>query len=114
MISGTEIRSWKHWVSLSLQVRANAEALINVTRRGFQFTGRRGVSGSGMEFGGAGVGANDKVSTGGDVLASGCNDWWKMMWPNTQSIKGLNQVSQQNPSTIVQPWSNGVTKNVRF
>ena len=89
------------------------EALIKVTRGGFRFTGGSGVSGSKTGFGRAGVGADDKVSTGGDVLASGCDDWRKMMWPNTQSIEGLNRVSQRNPSTIVQPWSNGVTKNVR-
>ena len=67
-----------------------------------------------MEFGRAGVGADDKVSTEGDIVASGCDGWQKMMWPNTQSIKGLKQVSQWYPSTIMQPWSNGVTKNVRF
>ena len=114
VVSGTEIRSWKCWVSLSLQARANAEALINVTHGGFRFTGGRGVSGSGTGFRRARVGADDKVSTGGDILASGCDDWQKMMRPNTQSIEGLNWVSQQNPSTIVQPWSNRVTKNVRF
>ena len=89
------------------------EALISVTHGGFQFTGG-GVSGSGMGFGRAGVGADVKVLTEGDVLASGCNDWQKIMRPNTQSIEGLSQVSQQYPSTIIQPWSNGVTKNVRF
>ena len=114
VVSGMESRSWKCWVSLSLQVRANVEALINVTHGGFRFTGGRGVSGSGTGFGRAGVGADDKVSTGGDVLASGCNDWRNIMRPNTQSIEGLNWVSQWNPSTIVQPWSNRVTKNVRF
>ena len=67
-----------------------------------------------MEFGRAGVVADNKVSTEGDVLASGCNSWWKMMWPNTQSIEGLNQVSQRYPSTIIQLWSNRVTKNVGF
>ena len=112
MVSGTEICSWKHWVSLSLQAQANMEALINVTHRGFCFTGGRGVSGSGMGLGRAGVGADDKVLTGGDILASDCNDWQKMMQPNTQSIEGLNWVSQRNPSTIVQP--NRVTKNVKF
>ena len=86
VVSGTEIHSWKHWVSVSLQARANMEAFINVTHGGFQFTSRRGVFGSGTGFGRARVGANDKVSTGGDVLASGCNDWWKMMRPNTQSF----------------------------
>ena len=95
-------------------MRVNVEALISVTRGGFQFTSGRGVSGSGTGFGRAGVGADDKVSTEGDILASGCDDWWKIMWPNTQSINGLNQVSQQYPSTIVQPWSNRVTKTVRF
>ena len=90
------------------------EALIKVTHGGFQFTGGSGDSGSGTGFGRAGVGADDKVSTGGDVLASGCDNWQKMMQPNTQSIEGLNQVSQRNPSTIIQPWSNGVTTNVRF
>ena len=64
MVSGTEIRNWKHWVSLSLQARANAEALIKVTRRGFRFTGGSRASGSGMGFGRAGVGADDGVSTG--------------------------------------------------
>ena len=99
---------------MSLQAQANTEALISVTRGGFRFTGGRGFSGSGTGFRRAGVGANDKVSTGGDVLASGCDDWWKIMQPNTQSIEGLNRVSQQYPGMIVQPWSNGVTKNVRF
>ena len=47
--------------------------------------------------------AHNKVLTKGDVLASGCDGWWKMMQPNTQSIKGLNQVSQWYPSTVVQP-----------
>ena len=107
MVSGTEIRSWKRWVSLSLQARVNVEALIRVTRGGFRFTGGSGVSRSGTGFGRARVGADDKVSTGGDILASGCDDWRKMMQPNTQSIKGLYWVSQWNPSTIVQPWSNG-------
>ena len=86
---------------MSLQVQANVEALIRVTRGGFQFTSRRGFSGSGMGFGRARVGADDKVSTEGDVLASGCDGWWKMMQPNTQSIEGLNQVSQWYPSTII-------------
>ena len=74
---------------------------INVTHGGFQFTGGRGVSGSGMGIGRARVGADNKVLTGDDILASGCDDWQKMMWPNTQSIKGLNWVSQWNPSTMV-------------
>ena len=53
---------------------------------------------------------DSSVSVEGDVLDSCCNIWWNCMWPNTQPIKGLYQVSQQYPSTIVQPWSNGVTK----
>ena len=62
-----------------------------------------------------GRGANDGgVSTRGDVLASWCNSWQEEMWPNTQSIIGLEQVSQWYPSTIVQPWFNRVTENVKF
>ena len=80
----------------------NVEALIRVTRGGFRFTGGSGVSRSGTGFGRARVGADYKVSTEGDVLASGCDDWQKIMWPITQSIKGLNWVSQRCPSTIVQ------------
>ena len=55
-----------------------------------------------------------KASTRGDVLASGCNSRQKEMRPNTQSIIGLKWVSQWYPSMIMQPWSNGVTKNVNF
>ena len=60
-------------------------------------------------------GANGvKASTKGDVLASGCDGRQNKMRPNTQSIVGLKWVSQRYPSMIVQPWSNGVTKNVKF
>ena len=82
------------------------EALISISCGGFRFTSRRGVSGSGTGFRRAGVGANDKFSIEGDVLASGCDDWWKIMWPNTQSIEGLYQVSQWYPS--MQPWCNSL------
>ena len=55
-----------------------------------------------------------KASTRGDILASGCDGWQNEMQPNTQSIVGLKRVSQWYPSMIMQPWSNGVTKNVKF
>ena len=61
------------------------------------------------------LGTDDgRVLAGGDVLVSGCDGWRKKMRPNTQTIVGLKRVSQRYPSTIVEPWSNGVTKNVRF
>ena len=62
-----------------------------------------------------GSGANDRsVSMEGELLDSCCDGCQKKMLPNTQSIEGLQQVSQQYPSTIMQLWSNGVTKKVRF
>ena len=99
-----------------MQACVYVEALMRVTHGGFLFfTSRKGSEVSGIMFSGLDRGADDgKVSTGGDILASGCDGWQKEMWPNTQSIVGLKQVSQRYPSTIVQPWSNGVTKNVRF
>ena len=79
------------------------------------FTGGKGSEVSGLVISGLDRGAdNGRVSAGGDVLVSGCDGWRKKMQPNTQSIIGLKRVSQWYPSTIVQPWSNGVTKNVRF
>ena len=88
---------------------------MSVTHGGFLlFTSGKGSEVSGLVISGIDRGANDKkVSTGGDVLASGCNSWQKRMRPNTQSIIGVKWVSQWYPSTIMQPWSNGVTKNVR-
>ena len=78
-------------------------ALMRVTLWGFL-----GSTG-GMDFGisrtGSGSfrrGANDgSVLTGGELLDSCCNGCQKKMLPNTQSIEGLKQVSQQYPSTIV-------------
>ena len=89
---------------------------MSVTQGGFLlFTGGKGSEVSRLVVSGIDRGANNgKVLTGGDVLASGCDSWWKEMWLNTQSVVGLKQVSQWYPSTIVQPWSNGVTKNVKF
>ena len=85
-------------------MRIYAEALMRVTRGGFLFfTGRKGSEVSGLVISGLDRGADDgRVSAGGDVLVSGCDGWRKKMWPNTQSIVGLKQVSQRYPSTIVQ------------
>ena len=114
--SRREILSWKHWVPSSLQAHAYAEALMRVTHGGFLlFTSGKGSEVSGLIISGLDRGADDRtVSTGGDVLASGCDSWRKKMRPNTQSIVGLKWVSQWYPSTIMQLWSNRVTKNVRF
>ena len=89
---------------------------MRVTRGGFLlFTGRKGSEVSGLVISGLDRGADDGiVLMDGDVLASGCDGWRKKMQPNTQSIVGLKWVSQRYPSTIVQPWSNRVTKNVKF
>ena len=89
---------------------------MSVTCGGFLlFTGRKGSEVSRLAFSGFDRGADDgKVLTGGDVLVSGCDSQRKEMRPNTQSIVGLRWVSQRYPSTIMQPWSNGVTKNERF
>ena len=89
---------------------------MRVTHGGFLlFNGGKGSEVSRLVISSLDRGANiGKVSTGGDVLASGCDGWQKKMRPNTQSIVGLKQVSQWYPSTMVQPWSNRVTKNVRF
>ena len=89
---------------------------MRVTQGGFLFfTGGKGSEVSRLVISGLDRGADDgKVSMGGDVLASGCNGWRKKMRPNTQSIVGLKWVSQWYPSTIMQPWSKRVTKNVRF
>ena len=90
---------------------------MSVTQGGFLLsTGGRGSEGSGLVVTGSDRRGADggKASTRGDILASGCDGRWNEMWPNTQSIIGLKWVSQQYPSTIVQPWSNGVTKNVKF
>ena len=89
---------------------------MSVTHGGFLlFISGKGSEVSRLVISGLDRGAdNGKVSTGGDVLASGCDGWQKKMWPNTQSTVGLKWVTQRYPSTIVQPWSNGVTKNVRF
>ena len=79
------------------------------------FTGGKGSEVSGLVISGLDRGAdNGRVLAGGDILVSGCDGWRKNMQPSTQFIVGLKRVSQWYPSTIVQPWSNGVTKNVRF
>ena len=89
---------------------------MRVTCGGFLFfTGRKGSEVSGLVISRLDRGTDDgKVLTGGDVLVSHCDGWWKKMQTNTQSIVGLKRVSQWYPSTIVQPWFNRVTKNVSF
>ena len=98
-------------------MHAYTEALMRVTQGGFLLsTGRKGSEGSRLVVTGSDQRGADggKALTRGDVLASGCDGQWNEMQPNTQSIIGLKQVSQWYPSMIVQPWSNGVTKNVKF
>ena len=75
-------------------MRVYVEALMRVTRGGFLFfTSGKGSEVSGLVISGLDRGTDDrKVLTGGDVLVSGCDSWWKKMWPNTQSIIGLKQV----------------------
>ena len=117
MASGSEIQSWKFFEPLSLLAQEYTAALMRVTLRGFLgfpgITGfRRSRTGSGISGAGSRISAkgvdDGSVSTEGELLDSCCDSCHKMMLPNTQSIKGLYQVSQQYPSTIVQLWSNGV------
>ena len=79
--SGREIMSWKCWVPSSLQMCAYAKALMRVTHGGFLlFTSGEESEVSWLIIYGLDRGADDgKVSTGGDVLASGCDRWWKKM-----------------------------------
>jgi len=104
--SGSEIQSWKHFEPSSLLAQEYAAALMRVTFRGFLgFTSRTGFRRSGISARGVDDGS---VLMEGELLDSCCDGCRKMMLPNTQSIKGLLQVSPWYPSTIVQLWSNGM------
>src|SRR5882724_11201738 len=94
----SEIRSWKHFEPSSLLAREYTAALMRVTLKGFlRFTSGTGfgMSRTGSRISGAGSGMsargvnNRSVSTEGELLDSGCDGCWKMMLPNTQSIKRL-------------------------
>ena len=66
-------------------------ALMRVTLGSFfGFTGRMGFFGSGTGLRLLERGAADgSVSAEGELLEFGCDGCWKVMLPNTQSIKGL-------------------------
>ena len=89
--------SLKISMSASLEGRANATAFTHAILR----AGDGGVEVSGTGVANSG-GAMDSVSFGG----------WNEMLLNTQSINGLQQVSQLCPRTTEQLTSNGVTQNV--
>ena len=74
----------KHSKPSNLLVWVYVAVFMRVILRGFWgFTSRTGSRVS-VE------GANDvSVSMEGDLLASCYTDYWKVMLPNTQSIKGL-------------------------
>src|SRR5882724_7867159 len=114
--SGSEVRSWKQFEPSSLLAREYAAALMSVTLRGFLgSTSGTDFGISGTESGSFRRGADDgNVLTEGELLDLCCDGCQKKMLPNTQSIEGLQWVSQQYPSTIMQLWSNGVTNNVSF
>ena len=61
---------------------------------------------------GIGVGGSDEsramATVSGDVKESVCNGERNLILPNTQSINGLQWVSQLCPSTVIQLASNGV------
>ena len=106
MTSGSEICSWKHSKPSSLLVQEYPAALMRVTLGGFcGFTGGTGLEDLGQSPEVSGVVLTMEVSQWrlSSWIHAGC---WKKMLPNTQSIKGLQWVSQQYPSTIMQLWSN--------